>query len=211
MERGDIQIIGDAKERMRRAYLSLDGLSIGDSLGSEMCWQAEAIPARRLPDGPWKWTDDTEMALSITSVLARFGRVEQDELARSFAEHFDAGRMYGPAMYHELLPRLRNGEDWRVAARQLFQGSGSLGNGAAMRVAPVGAYFGDDLPRVVEEARLSAEVTHAHPEGIAGAIGVAAAAARAWQLRASAPPDEPAPVPRTDNTLRSGKQGPPWD
>jgi ADP-ribosylglycohydrolase len=99
--------------------------------------------------------------------------------------------MYGPAMYHELLPRLRNGDDWRRAAKDLFQGSGSLGNGAAMRVAPVGAYFGDDLPRVVEEARRSAEVTHAHPEGIAGAIGVAVAAARAWQLRASAHPDEP--------------------
>ena len=121
MEQGHAgpETIGDPQERMKRAYLSLDGLSIGDSLGSEMCWQAEGIPVRHLPDAPWKWTDDTEMALSITSVL-RFGRVEQDELARSFAEHFDAGRWYGPAMYHELLPRLRNGEDRRWQRRNSF-------------------------------------------------------------------------------------------
>jgi ADP-ribosylglycohydrolase len=178
-------------ERLARAYLSLDGLSIGDSLGSEFCWREDCLSARRLPEAPWRWTDDTEMALSIVYVLRRFGHIEQDELAHSFAAHFNTGRMYGPAMYHELLPRLRHGEDWRNAARELFHGSGSLGNGAAMRVAPLGAYFGDDLSRVADEAKRSAEVTHAHPEGVAGAVAVALAAARAWQLRASVPPNTP--------------------
>jgi len=46
-----------------------------------------------------------------------------------------------------------------------------------MRVAPLGAYFADDLDRTVVEATRSAEVTHAHPEGIAGAIAVSIAAA----------------------------------
>jgi ADP-ribosylglycohydrolase len=52
-----------------------------------------------------------------------------------------------------------------------------MGNGGAMRSAPVGAYFFDDLDRVVAEARKSAEVTHSHPEGQAGAVAVALAAA----------------------------------
>ncbi len=52
-----------------------------------------------------------------------------------------------------------------------------------MRVAPLGAYFADSLETVVEQAQRSAEVTHAHPEGIAGAIAVAVAAAWAWRLR----------------------------
>lgn len=52
-----------------------------------------------------------------------------------------------------------------------------MGNGGAMRAAPIGSYFHDDLPRAAEEARRSAEVTHAHPEGQAGAIAVAVAAA----------------------------------
>lgn len=54
---------------------------------------------------------------------------------------------------------------------------GSMGNGAAMRVAPIGAYFADDLDKVLYYAKASAEVTHAHIEGIVGAMAVAIAAA----------------------------------
>lgn len=46
-----------------------------------------------------------------------------------------------------------------------------------MRVAPVGAFFADDMDLVVSQARASAEVTHAHNEAIVGAIAVAVAAA----------------------------------
>jgi len=56
---------------------------------------------------------------------------------------------------------------------------GSMGNGGAMRAAPIGGYFSDDLKAAAEEAQRSAEVTHAHPEGQAGAAAVAVAAARA--------------------------------
>jgi ADP-ribosylglycohydrolase len=52
----------------------------------------------------------------------------------------------------------------------MFGGRGSYGNGAAMRVAPLGAYLADDLKAVRENAILSAQITHIHPEGIAGAI-----------------------------------------
>jgi ADP-ribosylglycohydrolase len=52
-----------------------------------------------------------------------------------------------------------------------------------MRVAPVGAYFADDYEAAADQARRSAEVTHAHPEGQAGAIAVALATAWAWQNR----------------------------
>lgn len=51
-----------------------------------------------------------------------------------------------------------------------------------MRVAPLGAYFAEELDTCLrDEAALSAAVTHAHPEGKAGAIAVAAA--MAWRLR----------------------------
>lgn len=48
-----------------------------------------------------------------------------------------------------------------------------------MRVAPLGAYFADDLDTVVKQSRLSAEVTHAHPEGIAGGVVAACTGAEA--------------------------------
>jgi ADP-ribosylglycohydrolase len=52
--------------------------------------------------------------------------------------------------------------------------STSYGNGAAGRVSPVGWAF-DTLEETLAEARHSAEPTHNHPDGIAGAQAVAAA------------------------------------
>jgi ADP-ribosylglycohydrolase len=49
-----------------------------------------------------------------------------------------------------------------------------------MRSAPIGAYFADDVQRVIGEAKASAQVTHAHPDGQTGAIAVALASA--WMV-----------------------------
>jgi ADP-ribosylglycohydrolase len=57
-----------------------------------------------------------------------------------------------------------------------------------MRVAPLGAFFAHDVERCIHEARLSAEITHAHQEGIAGAIAVAAGAAFAWEYHGKSLP-----------------------
>jgi ADP-ribosylglycohydrolase len=81
---------------------------------------------------------------------------------------------------HGLLREIGDGADWRPAAAAQFGGQGSFGNGAAMRVAPLGAYFADDLDLLVDQATRSAEVTHTHHEGIAGAVAVAVAAGLAW-------------------------------
>jgi ADP-ribosylglycohydrolase len=58
-----------------------------------------------------------------------------------------------------------------------------------MRVAPLGAWFRHDLDLACEQARASAAVTHAHPEGIAGAVAVAAGAAIAAASRGAASPE----------------------
>ncbi len=108
----------------------------------------------------------------------------QPALARSFAERYDHTRGYGPAM-HRLLWEIKCGEDWSERAQSLFEGQGSFGNGAAMRVAPVGAFFADDIDAVIEQAARSSVITHTHDEAIAGAIAVAVAVAQAYQLRTS--------------------------
>lgn len=168
------------------ARLSLEGLSIGDSFGDNFFIHSKnartMIASRKLPDAPWMFTDDTNMALSIYENLRLHGRVHQDTLAQSFATHYTPDRGYGAAM-HGLLARIRGGISWQTVAPNLFDGQGSYGNGAAMRVAPIGAYFYDDLTDVIVSAHQSAEITHSHPEGIAGAIAVAVATAIACQLR----------------------------
>ncbi|MFL6114478.1 MAG: ADP-ribosylglycohydrolase family protein [Catenulispora sp.] len=165
-----------------RAVASLRGLALGDAVGA--CYflplNQPLLPDRLLPPDPWYWTDDTEMACSIYSVLRDHGRIDQDVLARSFAEHHDFDRGYGAGVNRMLRLIRQEGADWREQASALFDGRGSWGNGAAMRVAPLGAWFGAaDLDRVMAEAAASAEVTHTHAEGIAGAVAVAVAAALA--------------------------------
>jgi ADP-ribosylglycohydrolase len=190
----NVSLPPDHDARLERARLSLEGLSVGDAFGERFFVHPEVVEglirSRAVPAPPWGYTDDTRMALSIIETLRRHGGIVQDHLAISFAERYDGSRGYGPAM-HGLLARIRGGEPWREAAPSLFSGQGSFGNGAAMRVAPVGAYFADDLDAVIEHARRSAVVTHAHPEAVAGAIAVAVATAWAWRLRGSGPPDCP--------------------
>ena len=176
-----------------RIHWVIEGLSVGDAFGDSLFFQGfsrfpansfeRMIAERILPSPRWEYTDDTQMALSIVEVLRHYGEIEQDALAQSFARRFERKRGYGPAMYR-LIPQLQAGLPWERAARSLFNGQGSYGNGSAMRVAPVGAFFAEDLEAVVENARRSAEVTHAHPEASAGAIVVAVATAVAWQIRA---------------------------
>jgi ADP-ribosylglycohydrolase len=181
---GTSSLSSDPAERLQRARVSLEGLSVGDGFGEQFFSVSDAlnfVRYRELPMRWWLFTDDTNMALSIYAVLRQYGRIEQEALALSYAEHYALDRGYGPAM-HLLLGRIGEGVAWRKAAGELFEGQGSYGNGAAMRVAPLGAYFADDMDKVVEQARFSAEVTHAHEEGIAGAIAVAVAAAYAANM-----------------------------
>ncbi|MFG2226440.1 ADP-ribosylglycohydrolase family protein [Streptomyces sp. NPDC048644] len=165
-------------DRFERALASLRGLTVGDALGSQFFVPAHypALKRRTLPPAPWRWTDDTEMTCSVLAVLTTHGRIDQDALAGSFADHHDADRGYGPAV-NRMLDLIREGGDWRELASGLFNGQGSWGNGAAMRIAPVGAWYADDPEQATHQAEISAYTTHQHREAVVGAMAVAAAAA----------------------------------
>jgi ADP-ribosylglycohydrolase len=117
------------------------------------------------------------MALSIVEMLLEEGHIDEDELVGKFAWRFvqEPWRGYG-AGARQLLVLYARGNDWRDEVDRIFDG-GSYGNGGAMRAAPIGAYFWGDPDRAAEEARRAAGVTHAHIEGQAGAMAVAAATA----------------------------------
>jgi ADP-ribosylglycohydrolase len=163
---------------LSKALHSLEGLSTGDAFG-ELFFTISPhhTSPGNLPKTIWPWTDDTHMALSIVEVLKTYGHIEQDALARAFARRYqeEPYRGYGGGAAR-LLHQVAAGSDWRTISPALF-GTGSYGNGAAMRVAPLGGFFYQDLRQVIKEAQLSAEIPHAHPEGQAGAIAVAVAAA----------------------------------
>jgi ADP-ribosylglycohydrolase len=174
-----------SEDRYKQALNALEGLSIGDAFGEGFFTDTDSIEEMletRTPPTPlWRYTDDTQMTLSIMAVLRQHGVIEQDLLAASFADRYEYERGYGPSM-HRLLAAFQEGTPWQEAAVAQFAGQGSYGNGAAMRAAPIGAYFADDIAKVVEQTTLASTVTHAHPEAIAGAVAVAVAAALASRL-----------------------------
>lgn len=192
---------------------SLEGLVLGDAFGQSWFVRDAAagerwLAGRVLRSGPWKWTDDAAMALVLYGHLTRHGEVRPGELAGDFAAEYarDPYRQYGASM-HEVLERIGAGEDWRTVTGEQFGGQGSWGNGAAMRVAPLGAWFHRDLGAVVEQARLSALATHAHPQAVAGAVAVAVAAALAAAGRGGAAPQRPGFLREVADLVPEGRSG----
>ena len=177
-------------QNYERAVKSLQGLSIGDAFGDRFFGQPGAVWARianRIePEAPWAWTDDSAMARVIVAQLRDHQSIDSKALAQTLASEYrrDMGRGYGNGAA-EILNKISHGVSWQEASREAFGGSGSYGNGAAMRAAPIGAYFAGDIPNILEEAKKAALVTHSHPEGLAGGIAVALAAAWATQSEPS--------------------------
>ncbi|MER7668470.1 ADP-ribosylglycohydrolase family protein [Kitasatospora sp. NPDC096128] len=173
---------------------SLRGLALGDAFGDR--WFSvpvdeapAALAARLVRPAPWHWTDDTAMTLVLVRHLTAHGEVRQDALAGEFAAEYarEYQRKYGPSM-HRVLRGIGAGGDWHAITSGQFEGQGSYGNGAAMRVAPLGAWFAEDLDEVARQAELQALTTHFHPEAVAGAVAVALAAALAVRSRGGRAP-----------------------
>src|SRR6516225_889498 len=152
------------------------GLAIGDALGGKFEAQsADAIRARfataeqliAYPQEEIWYTDDTQMAIGVCEALIERGEIVEEVLCRAFVANYVPARGYGRGA-RAVLDAMEDGRDYRQVAEQHFPG-GSFGNGAAMRVAPIGLLFRDDRRRLWEQARLSSLPTHVHPLGIEGA------------------------------------------
>jgi poly(ADP-ribose) glycohydrolase ARH3 len=152
------------------------GLAVGDALGGLFESQpAYAIRSRfattdqliAYPQEELWYTDDTQMAIGVAEALVERAEIVEEALCRAFVANYVPSRGYGRGA-RAVLDAMEDGLDYRAVAAEHFPG-GSYGNGAAMRVAPVGLLFRDDRQRLWEQARLSALPTHLHPLGIEGA------------------------------------------
>jgi len=148
------------------------GSALGDAIGElafryrtkdELCAQVRQVDELR-------YTDDTAMSIGLAESILAKGDLDQQALGDTFRRNFlgEPWRGYasGPPTIFSVVERY--GITYREAAKSLFGGEGSLGNGAAMRIAPVGLFFSNS-PELYEKACLSASVTHAHPVGMDGA------------------------------------------
>jgi poly(ADP-ribose) glycohydrolase ARH3 len=162
-----------------RAGGALLGTFVGDALGmpfegrphTAIPEDIEMVEARR---GRGTYTDDTQMMIALAESLIARGGVDPEHLARAFLDAYEPERGYG-AGTRRVFELWRSGVPVAVAAGSVFDGEGSRGNGAAMRIAPVAVCFRDEPARLCMEAAASARVTHVEPVGVDGAVVQAAA------------------------------------
>ncbi len=162
------------------------GSALGDAIG-ELAFRYR--PKRKMLEAVEKaefleYTDDTAMAIGIAESLTDTGKIEINHLGEMFRKNYERepwrGYAAGPPTIFGLV---RGSASYTEAAESLFGGRGSFGNGAAMRVTPVGLYFHDDSD-LYAQAEKSARVTHTHALGVDGAAVLAKAVAIAVKLDA---------------------------
>ena len=176
------------------------GSALGDAIG-ELAFrypQEELLRTKLGQLSEVRYTDDTAMALGLAESIINKGCIVEQDLGKTFSDNFERepwrGYASGPPT---VFTRVKRGDiTYAEAAQSLFGGQGSLGNGAAMRIVPVGLFF-HKSEDIYEQACASARVTHAHPVGMDGAVVQAFAVARAVKLD----PDAALPVETLAQTL----------
>lgn len=166
------------------------GSALGDAIG-ELAFRfpdREQLLAQVEDSDQLVYTDDTAMAIALAESLIEIGDIEEQPLGDTFYQYYlkEPWRGYGagPPQVFEIVEE----EDisYSEAARRLFDGKGSKGNGAAMRIAPLGILY-HNSEQLYEKAMASARVTHTHPLGIDGAAVQAKAIAQTVDLNYQRP------------------------
>lgn len=161
------------------------GSALGDAIGELAFWSPEEASLRsqitRLDR--LVYTDDTAMTIGLAESILQVGHLDPQNLGDTFRANYERepwrGYASGPPTIFKAVAE--GGISYSEAAGSLFGGQGSFGNGAAMRVGPVGLVF-HAAPDLYEQAHISAAVTHAHPIGIDGAAVLARAIAQVVTL-----------------------------
>ena len=143
------------------------GAFIGDTAGSFREFSKNKFPelpllpsSNQVPPGMvYGMTDDSVLTIA-TWLALQDPQCRLESFRRSYYEY---GRQFGTTNYGK---RFR---EWLAGSYAAAQPYDSCGNGSAMRVSPVG-WYAKSPEDCVRLARMSASVTHDHPEGVKGAV-----------------------------------------
>ncbi len=147
------------------------GLAIGDAFGApyeggfleRLLWKTIG----KTKDGKFRYTDDTQMSMDLANSFLQKKKMDQEHLAKTFADSYRWSRGYGPSA-GAILRKIRRGAKWSEVNRLKFK-DGSLGNGAAMRAPIVAMCYPSNESLLKEGVVKASEITHAHPLAIEGA------------------------------------------
>lgn len=121
---------------------------------------------------PGQMSDDGQMMVMVAESLIEHKGFNPDDLSARYVDWIvsERARGYGRTTYIAV-QRLRKGTHWSESGVV-----DSYGNGTAMRAAPFGVFFRNDLKELVASVKIDSAITHASPEAEAGALAIAIAA-----------------------------------
>lgn len=165
---------------------TLTGLAIGEAVG-EMAYRFPRPPhllaeieAKEVlrPGG------DSILSLETANSILKLGNVNPQDLGHRFKKQYgkQAKRCFGPSLPKIIATVEKHNITYAEAAQRLFEGRGSKGNAAAVRVPAIGLLFRDDK-KLYERAASCASVTHIHPIGTDGAAIMAKAIAELSKIK----------------------------
>lgn len=162
----------------------LIGCLLGDCLGAPYegdCGISKTILQKYFDklEGPYfkspvkQYTDDAAMTKCLVESVIAEEKFDALDVAKRFVKEYfnNPRRGYGQQVveiFHKL--RAQKFEDPFGPAKEQFDGSGSYGNGGAMRVSPLALFCNSNYEELVNLVRLSAELTHTHKQGYDGTI-----------------------------------------
>lgn len=172
--------------RLSKFRGALLGALLGDCLGSPFEFDDDESPIvihkffEKL-EGPdfkspkYAYTDDSAMTKCVAKSFVSQGCLDEKDLAKRFVTEFYSDRRrantYGQHVvdvFHKLRA-LKFADPFKPASEQ-FNGTGSYGNGGAMRISPVALFCHTDYDVMLHTAKRVTQITHTHALGVNGAI-----------------------------------------
>lgn len=154
-------------DTLKQVHRGILGAIIGDIVGSRLEFKRNKEYNFELFTDVNDFTDDTVMTIAVADWLISTPQPISNDTLPTIMRSW--GKKYLWRGYGSMFRR------WLVSEYEEDQRPyNSFGNGAGMRVSACG-YFAQSLDEALELAKLSAEVSHNHPEGIKGAQAIASA------------------------------------
>lgn len=163
------------------------GTAVGDALGvpfeKKLCnfeglveWDGKTyLGSEHHNLKPGQYSDDTQMSLMVAESLIDNHGFNADDLSARYMDWIVSGRARGYGKTTLMaVQNLQSGKHWSESGI-----AGSMGNGTAMRAAPFGVYFRNDLYSLVNICKIDSAITHVSEDAEAGSIAIALAAAYA--------------------------------
>lgn len=124
---------------------------------------------------PNQYSDDTQMSLMVAESLIDNKGFNPEDLSKRYVDWIVSGRARGYGKTTMMaVQNLLAGKSWADSGV-----AGSYGNGTAMRAAPFGVYYRNDLETLVKVVKIDSSITHVSEDAEAGALAIALATAYA--------------------------------